>query len=246
MMSSPLTRRPTPSIWPDNPCPANQTLTLRRAPNADTSPCTPMVVITGDALTLNAARESLNQGSSAAGIGTARKEAQHPPSEMRQGESGLKKLIRIRINKVTKQNLRAITLHRPWGLAIAQHGKDIENRSWQPYPSTLKPGDLLAIHNGQKWDKEGARFIWELLGIEVKAEDDPAGAIIAVVRFDGCVESSPSPWFVGHYGWLLSQRVPIPAIACKSQQGLWVVTDPVLSQVRAAYKEAKVLTDGIR
>jgi hypothetical protein len=90
--------------------------------------------------------------------------------------------------------IRGITLHRPWGYAIAHLDKDYENRTWR---CPLNPGDYLAIHNGLKWDKEGADFIKSLNSSELISnpapETDPAGHIIAIARFDGNVTDSNSP-----------------------------------------------------
>ncbi len=133
--------------------------------------------------------------------------------------------------------IRGLTLIRPWGYAIAHLGKDIENRTWNCY---LKPGDFIAIHNGKKWDESAIECMADCMNVhtDVTREQDQDSQIIAVARFQGNVSDSESDWFVGPVGWRLENVVPINPVACKGQQGLWRLTDSVLTQVRANYHEA--------
>jgi hypothetical protein len=57
---------------------------------------------------------------------------------------------------VSKQPLKAITLHRPWGHAIAHLGKDIENRTWK---CPLPIGSYVAIHDGNTEDSDSDWFM---------------------------------------------------------------------------------------
>jgi hypothetical protein len=140
-----------------------------------------------------------------------------------------------------KQTIKAITLHRPWGNAITDYGKDIENRSW---PCPLVCGDYLAIHNGAKWDAAAVKFIQEITGI-YEAELNPIevvpGAIIAVVQFFGNsrdLDPGFNPWFMGPIGWKLGNVVKITPVICKGQQGLWNLPEDVLEEVRKNYRKA--------
>lgn len=143
---------------------------------------------------------------------------------------------------MSKQPLKAITLHRPWGHAIAHLGKDIENRTWK---CPLPIGTYIAIHNGKKWDDSAVEFIRDVTDIfdaTMNPVEDPSGAIIAIARFDGNTEDAPiSDWFMGPIGWKLSDVAPISPIYCRGQQGLWNVEGEALEQCRAAYKAAKSL-----
>jgi hypothetical protein len=141
-----------------------------------------------------------------------------------------------------KESIKAITLHRPWGNAIADYGKNIENRSWK---CPLPLGSFLAIHNGKKWDTDGLRFIQELTGIydaELNPVEVPDGCIIAVARFNGNAEDLDHglyPWFFGPIGWMLADVVKIDPVPCKGQQGLWNLPDDVLQQVRVNYRASR-------
>jgi hypothetical protein len=139
------------------------------------------------------------------------------------------------------QQIKGLTLHRPWGNAITDYGKDIENRAWS---CPLACGDYLAIHNGAKWDNAASDFIREITGIDeakLNSEEIMSGAIIAVVEFAGNskdLDPSFNPWFTGPIGWRLRNVVKIDPVRCKGQQGLWNLPDDVLAKVRNNYKEA--------
>jgi hypothetical protein len=133
----------------------------------------------------------------------------------------------------------ALTLIQPWGTAIIHHGKDIENRTWEPYASQLRPGDRLWIHAGKKRDKGASEFIagvctWHdseeaFEQMADRLDHAPLGALLGHVRFDGVTRSSDSPWFFGPVGWRLSDPVALPMlIFCRGAQGLWTVPDDVL------------------
>ena len=134
-----------------------------------------------------------------------------------------------------KNPLRVITLHRPWAWAVAHLGKDIENRTWV---CPIQPGQPLAIHAGKKWDADGADWIMRQ-GFSLPPKDDHPNGIVAIATFQGNFEASDSRWFFGPVGWALTDVVAIAPIDCKGQQGLWTVKEPLLSQVREAYKLAK-------
>lgn len=138
-----------------------------------------------------------------------------------------------------KRKLRAVTLHRPWGYGIAYLDKRHENRNWK---CPLDTGDYLAIHNGQKWDEDGAEFIRQLNSSELidnpTPENDLAGRIIAIAQFAGNETESDSPWFFGEYGWKLENVIAIEPVPCRGQQGLWTPSEEVLEQVRINYQKA--------
>ena len=139
-----------------------------------------------------------------------------------------------------KQIIKGITLHRPWGYAIAHLNKRVENRT---YNCPLPIGSYLAIHNGKKWDEEGADFVCrmnpsELIDNPTDKTDSPS-QIIAIAKFVGNVTECDSEWFQpGGVGWLLEDVMAIIPVECKGQQGLWNLGVDVLIQVRDNYREA--------
>lgn len=95
-----------------------------------------------------------------------------------------------------KQIIKGITLHRPWGYAIAHLNKRVENRT---YNCPLPIGSYLAIHNGKEWDEEGADFVCRMNPSELI--DNPTdktvapSQIIAIAKFVGNVTECDSEWF---------------------------------------------------
>jgi hypothetical protein len=138
--------------------------------------------------------------------------------------------------------IKGLTLHRPWGWAIRTLNKRVENRG---YKCSLPLNSYVAIHNGKKWDKDGAAFLDQVnpSGLFENPVDDPndQGLITCVARYRGTVEESDSEWFFGPYGWILDDVVPIDNIKiARGQQGLWNLDDEILSQVRIEYQKNKL------
>lgn len=120
----------------------------------------------------------------------------------------------------------ALTLIQPWATLVTHFGKNIENRRWAPVPGDLVPGGRFWIHAGKKLDLEV--YDWacaEVTGFRdayPSPDDVPLGALLSHVRFDGVVEKSASPWFIGPFGWELADveflETPLP---CNGAQKLW-------------------------
>ena len=131
---------------------------------------------------------------------------------------------------------RALTLWRPWDQAILYGTKRLENRNWKPWKSIV--GKLVALHAGQKYDSNGAKWMHEQgLYTPPKSSVSPTG-IVGVARIVTALETSDDPWFVGDFGWLLQDvrafNTPIP---CIGAQGLWKVQGPVLEALQQALLE---------
>ena len=97
--------------------------------------------------------------------------------------------------------MKALTVQQPYATLLALGEKHVETRSWQP--TTLRPGELLAIHAAKNW------WRGEIGGRELAATDpfasalargyqrgllaspDPAdlprGCVLAVARFVRCI-----------------------------------------------------------
>ena len=118
--------------------------------------------------------------------------------------------------------LKAISIRQPWAWLILNAGKDVENRTW---PTHFR-GRVL-IHAGAtmtRGDYEAcAIFVAGIYGDltkeflipdyeELKRE---CGGIVGGMEIVDCVRWSPSPWFVGDYGFVLRNARALPFVPCK-------------------------------
>lgn len=120
---------------------------------------------------------------------------------------------------------RALTLNQPWPWAILHLGKDVENRSWR----TNHRG-RLCIHAGQKYDREGAKWIEDRFGVKPPEPDElPKGCIVAIAELNDCIQNSDSSWAMPDcYHWVLSEIEPLPnPVKARGKQGIWIVDKEV-------------------
>ena len=147
----------------------------------------------------------------------------------------------------------ALTIQQPWAWAIANAGKDIENRTWPPPRKFI--GSTIAIHAGKTFDRDSANAVraireailrdsdkysiterFALIHVAGQVPDSPSecamGAIVAIATIVGVSYRSSSPWFAGPYGWLLDniKRLDEP-VPCRGAHGIWTVPEPVAEQV---------------
>lgn len=147
-----------------------------------------------------------------------------------------------------RTRLIALTLWPEWAWAVAHLGKRVENRTWAPPRWAM--GRRLAIHGGAAFGGHTARVgaggkvpaswlyaVQAMLDMGLRAGEAAVGPvtmgrlipeaqskIVAVGRLSGVVTESADPWFVGPFGWVLSDVVVLPApVPCRGAQGLWEV-----------------------
>ena len=116
-------------------------------------------------------------------------------------------------------SLKVLSILQPWAWLIANGYKDIENRSW----STRFRGEFI-IHAGKKWGREQRDDLWfvreNFPAIEIPGEYIfRLGGIVGAATMTDCVAQSDSPWFVGHYGFVLEQQRSLPFIPWRGQLG---------------------------
>lgn len=126
---------------------------------------------------------------------------------------------------------KALSIRQPWAWAIVHAGKDIENRDWPTryrgpvciHASAYKPkqddcDEFNDVFCHAVRDKaERARILprWsEALSFE-------RGGIVGVAEIVDCVEQSPSPWFMGRYGFVLANVQTIEFIPVKGALGFF-------------------------
>jgi hypothetical protein len=107
-------------------------------------------------------------------------------------------------------------------------GKDVENR-----PRRLNYRGPLLIHASAGMTVDEAEDFRDFIVAQglrgpwcegVKALELPRGVIVGVVDMVDCLNDSPSPWFMGKFGYVLANPRPFASpIAAKGQLGLWRV-----------------------
>lgn len=135
---------------------------------------------------------------------------------------------------------QAITLWRPWDQAIMHGGKPVENRKWALWPSLI--GKPLALHGAVKYDTQGAEWMRGMDLYDPPREPDCPKGIIGVVVFDRIVDEDDcdndplngNPWFFGRYGWVVKEKVALPApVICRGRQGIWRLGEDLYYRVAA-------------
>lgn len=132
----------------------------------------------------------------------------------------------------------ALTIKQPWASLIVHHGKDIENRTW---PTKIR--DRIAIHSSKRMEfveQEAASCLaLEITGKIPFTREHELGAIIGLADIVDCVESHPSPWFCGPYGFVLARVHPLPKpVPCRGALGFWQVPPEIA-------REARLLASGL-
>lgn len=129
--------------------------------------------------------------------------------------------------------MNVLSVHEPFATMIIQGHKPIENRTWPPPKSLMKPGERFAIHATiRAVDLEDMNFCSEVSGLAVSviASSIQPGHILGTVEFRGVSTKHPSLWFVGPIAWLLAEpRELAHPIPYRGQQGLWKLPPDVVA-----------------
>jgi hypothetical protein len=138
--------------------------------------------------------------------------------------------------------MKALTVKQPWASLIIRGGKDIENRDWY----TGQRG-IVAIHSSAKLEHGEmdsacdmmSGFVPRFSAQRFKLDIFPTGVILGTVEIVGCVKSCKSPWFCGHFGFVLQNAVPFETpIPCRGALGFWDVPAHLLPGMREQYLAA--------
>jgi len=125
--------------------------------------------------------------------------------------------------------MKALSILQPWAWLIVNGHKDIENRSWP----THYRGRFL-VHAGKKWGREQRedldRVRSQFPHLVLPASFD-LGGIVGSAAITDCVSESASPWFIGKWGFVLSQPRAWPVVPMRGQLGWFEVPEHVLHRV---------------
>lgn len=125
------------------------------------------------------------------------------------------------LEKVKSGSILALSIRQPWCHNILHDGKDVENRDW---PTKLRGWFL--IHAGKNWDITPPKNL----------ADAPRGGIVGAARIVDCVTEMDSQWFVGKFGFVLADPIPIDMIPCNGKLGFFSPERETLAMVFRALK----------
>jgi hypothetical protein len=139
--------------------------------------------------------------------------------------------------------MKALSIKQPWAWLVCAGYKDVENRTWRigrkPAPGFARVNyDLewparIYVHAGKEADHdclitEGGEY-GNLIRFPI--EKLTLGAIIGEVTITDCVRKSPSPWFLGPYGFVLADpKLYDKPIPYPGRLGFFEVPDEAIRQ----------------
>jgi hypothetical protein len=137
----------------------------------------------------------------------------------------------------------ALSIRQPWAWMIIHGGKDIENRNW---PTKVR-GRIL-IHAAKTMTKKEWDHAWHFsygtvaplkaAEAELTYENIQLGGIIGSVEIYDCVMHSHSHWFMGKYGFLLSNPRLLPFTPWRGRLGFFdVPVDDLPDETRQSLLE---------
>lgn len=121
--------------------------------------------------------------------------------------------------------MKALSVRQPWAWLIVEGFKPIENRSWPPPRDMV--GKWIMIHAAKACtEREYAEACTFAIKAGQVANIPPLdrlrrGGVIGCVKLARIVRSSPSKWFVGKWGWVLTDPLPLPFRRCPGQLGFF-------------------------
>ena len=110
-----------------------------------------------------------------------------------------------------------LSIRQPWAWLIVAGHKDIENRGW---PTKFR-GEFY-VHAGKAQPTESDLSVIETLySVKIDRSALQYGGIIGAAELIDCVESHPSKWFEGEFGFVLRNARPVPFIPCPGRLGFF-------------------------
>lgn len=140
--------------------------------------------------------------------------------------------------------MKALSIRQPWAWAILHAGKNIENRDWKPSNPGLRFRGRFLIHASKGMTmreyEDFLAFAHHISrihpfpsGLVLPAvEELDKGGIVGVATIIDVVSTSFSPWFMGAYGFVLSDVRPLPFVPCKGRLGFFDAPANVMDTIR--------------
>lgn len=137
----------------------------------------------------------------------------------------------------------ALSLHQPWAWLIIRPDlggaeriaalaagdlKDVENRNcpldrFPGRPSGMQVPFRIYVHAAQAFDQSAPGWLAQHFPHIHLPDRFDHGGLVGRVTITGCVKASPSRWFMGLYGFTLTDAEAIPYRRLSGQQGFFRV-----------------------
>jgi len=127
--------------------------------------------------------------------------------------------------------MKALSIRQPWAWLIVNGWKDVENRKW----ATKFRGPVF-IHASKTMTKNdfaecriflsGFSEGWDIIGFLGDGRGLERGGIIGEATLVDCVQEYESRWFVGPYGFVLSNPKPVDFVPCLGRLNFFDVNPP--------------------
>ena len=140
--------------------------------------------------------------------------------------------------------MKALSIRQPWAYLIVHGVKDVENRTWR----TNFRGSFL-VQAAMRFDEDGYRKICSsrrLQALLPKGFPHPdgfqRGGIVGEAVMVDCVETHPSPWFNGPFGFVLDEQRPLRFIPCRGMLSFFYVPKEIATAVARLRRSKKRLS----
>lgn len=129
--------------------------------------------------------------------------------------------LRLLADRIAAGEIPALSIKQPYPHHIFHDGKDVENRDWR----TGFRGWFL-VHAGVSRSECATGQL-----------DLPRGGVVGIARITDCVQAMESRWFFGKFGFVLSDAMPLPMIACRGKLGFFYLPPDVNTAVAETLRE---------
>ena len=129
------------------------------------------------------------------------------------------------------KEMKALSVMQPWAHCIVFKGKNVENR---PRKTHLR--GTVAIHASMKKDQERFDILKDEYKIKLKMDEVAFGAVIGFADIVDVINrrqvtGKTRKWFVGDYGYVLSNFVALKKpVAAKGALGFWKLKGATLKK----------------
>jgi len=123
--------------------------------------------------------------------------------------------------------MKIIAVRQPWAHLIVAGIKPVENRTW-----LINYRGPLAILASRQRAARSIEDIEEHYDVCIP-RDLPVGGIVGVVDIIDVVRDHPSRFFVGPYGFVLTNARPVAFIPMRGRLNMWDAPDDIARQLLA-------------